>query len=322
MSPTARRLVFAAKMLISIGAFAFVLGSVDWTALVSHWSRPSWLLVSFTFAIFAVQFPISAYKWRQSLRAHRLEYPFLFLLRVLSIGFFFNNFLPTSIGGDAYRVLRTVPADGSKSRALSAIVLERVVGFSALLSLGFLGSLAITFRTHSALADSFVRLTGLGVLAAGVAYLLMRFGHSSRPWEWAARQPKLRALMESGRLIAHSRRPMVALVFWSLVFQSLAVLAIFSLFDAVGEPIDFASCAVIGTMSALVAVLPISINGIGISESSFVAVAVALGATTEHSAAVAILIRVLVAPLSLGCGLIYMAELHLPSVEDLVKPTD
>lgn len=309
-SPAARKAIVAVKAIVSIGLIGFLLGSMNWTKLFDHLDGMNWPLLGFAFAIFAAQFPISAYKWQRSLRVHRLDYPFWFLLRVLSIGFFFNNFLPTSIGGDGYRVLRTLPASGSKSRALSAVVLERVMGFGALLIVGFLGALLILFRNPSPLVIYFVTLMGSGFAALGMLFVLTRLGYLESLWKRLSRTPKLRILTESAGLIASSPGPLAELVIWSFVFQGLALVAVASLFSAIGLPVDLAICAVVGTMSALVGILPISINGIGISEGSFVAAAVSLGVNLEYAVVVALMTRALVVPLSVGCGLLYLWEIR------------
>jgi glycosyltransferase 2 family protein len=312
-SPAAQKAIVAVKAVVSIGLIGFLLASMDWTKLFDHLEGMNWPFVGVAFAIFVVQFPLSAYKWQRSLRVHELEYPFWFLLRVLSIGFFFNNFLPSSIGGDGYRVLRTLPASGTKSRALSAVILERALGFAALLFVGFLGALVILFRSPSPIVISFVTLIGSGMAALGLLFVLARFGHLGRLWEFAARNPKLRVLTESAGLIARSRRPLAELVFWSFVFQALGVIAVSALFAAVGQHVEFAICAVVGTMSALAAVLPISINGIGVSEGSFVAASVQLGVGLEQAVIVALLTRAMGVPLSVGCGFVYLWEIRSPA---------
>ena len=54
------------------------------------------------------QFFLSAWKWQKSLAIHNLEFGFWHLLKSICIGTFFNNFLPTAIGGDAQTVRRSI----------------------------------------------------------------------------------------------------------------------------------------------------------------------------------------------------------------------
>src|SRR5690606_18422664 len=79
---------------------------------------------------------VSAYKWRLLLSIHGVEYSTLRLSRYYFVALFFNNFLPTSIGGDGYRIYKTINNGRSKASAIIAVVMERVTGFGTLLALG------------------------------------------------------------------------------------------------------------------------------------------------------------------------------------------
>jgi hypothetical protein len=76
-----------------------------------------------------------------------------------------------------------------------------------------------------------------------------------------------------------------------------------------------AACALIAAVAGLATILPISINGIGVVEGSFAGAAVALGTDYEVALMVAVLIRLIVLPLSLIFGAIYALRGH-----ELPKP--
>lgn len=306
-STAGRRIIVALKVAVSVALISLLLWTVEWERVIGSLATARWSLVALTFAVFAVQFPLSAYKWQHSLRAHGLEHRFGFLLRAICVGFFFNNFLPSSIGGDGYRVIKTLPAQGMKSRALSAVVLERLVGLSALLAIGFAAGVLLLTRSPSALVGYFVASIGAAIAAAIAMGLLTRVGALRGIWSRLARVRKLAALTENVTLIARSGRHLAMLVLLSFLFQALAVLGVWSLFRALSEPIDAASSAVVGAVAAVVAVLPISINGIGVTEGSFVAAAVELGVDVNHAVVAAFLSRALVLPLSVVCGLVYLS---------------
>jgi hypothetical protein len=123
-----------------------LLHRVNWSDAAAEMSRISLWTLAGAFVAMGIGLVVSAWKWDWALRMHDLRYSFPFLLRSLCIGFFFNSFLPTAVGGDAYRVLRTMPRDGYRSRALSAVILERAVGLLALLAIGGIGALKLADR--------------------------------------------------------------------------------------------------------------------------------------------------------------------------------
>ena len=84
--------------------------------------------------VFATHFVglwITAERWRILLRAQNIALGMGTITVTVLIGFFFSNFLPTTIGGDVYRIY-----DSSKrakipmEKAASVILVERFSGFS------------------------------------------------------------------------------------------------------------------------------------------------------------------------------------------------
>lgn len=64
---------------------------------------------------------------------------FFYLLKLYFIGTFFNNFLPTSIGGDSYKIYKLGQKIGSTTHAFTATFLERFIGMLTLIALSIYG---------------------------------------------------------------------------------------------------------------------------------------------------------------------------------------
>ena len=124
----------------------------------------SWPVAAVAFLAIVLEMPVNAAKWYWSLRLHEQRFPWSYLFRVGCMGYFFNNFMPSAIGGDVYRVYRTWPADGDKAFAVSAVFIERGVGVAILLLNGFVGAL---FLYEHVLARTFIYVS-LGAAAVGL----------------------------------------------------------------------------------------------------------------------------------------------------------
>lgn len=294
-----------AVSLLLIGALIY---NVEWEGLLSNMKGMSMVSIFIAFSVFTVQFPISAYKWQKSLRFHGLEYSFGFLQKVLCIGFFFNNFLPTSIGGDAYRVIKTVPKEGFKSRAVSAILVERIIGLAALLILGLIGGIVTLGNESIPVVSYFVFVCLAGLFAFTLLLLLLKLGLFSGLLARLERIEKLKILTHNLGLIYRNPGALVNIFIISLLFQALAIVAISVLFDALGSDGGYAKYAIIAAIVGLAGMLPISINGIGVTEGAFAVTATQLGMDFSQAVIVAFMLRILVFPLSLGCGLVYLAD--------------
>jgi uncharacterized membrane protein YbhN (UPF0104 family) len=286
------------RIVISVALLTVLFFSIEWSSVPGYVERLTPTVAIGIIAIWAAQLAISAWKWQWALRIHGLRYTYPFLSRVLVIGFFLNNFLPTSIGGDAYRVYRTLPAAPPKSRAVSAVILERVVGFAALLALGFLGALAL-YSTH-ALARMYVLLGTAGAVVTIALFALVG--------PRILRSTKLAPITDNLRSICAARAEWVPLIALSFLFQVTAVFVLHLLFQALGAPLSLEQAALIAAAAGLATIIPFSINGLGIVEATIAGTAVAVGVSYEAGLVVAVLMRLLLLPLTLAAGLLYAFE--------------
>ena len=286
------------RVVVSLALLVVLFFSIDWSTVPAYAERLTPALAVLVIAIFAAQLAISSWKWQWALRIHRLYYPYPLLTRVLVIGFFLNNFLPTQIGGDAYRVYRTLPPVPPKSRAISAVILERVVGFSALLCLGLIGAWAL--YSSNALARAYVLLAGCAAVVAVSVFALLG--------PRVLRSKKLAPITDNLRAICAARGEWVPLIALSFLFQAQAVFVLYALFNALGAPVSFAQAALIGAAAGIATIVPFSINGLGVVEATIAGTAAAVGVSYEAGLVIAVLMRLLLLPLTLAAGLLYAFE--------------
>lgn len=271
-------------------------------------SQMSWWALLLVFVIYTVQFPISVWKWKVALKIHQIDYSFLFLLKILSIGFFFNNFLPTSIGGDAYRIIKTMPEEGYKSRSVSAVLLERIIGFAALLILGSIGGAITLLYESNTNIKTFLLICILGAIATLAVIMLLKLGFFGLILERLRNIKKLDFILHNMGHIWRNPVLVSKVIMISIFFQLLAILAIGLLFDALSVNAGYEKYALIAATVGLASILPLSINGIGVIEGAFAISAVQLGIGYNEAIIVAFVLRILVLPLSLICGLIYLFD--------------
>lgn len=294
------------KILLSIGLITFLVLNIDWQQLPQQLGDFRWGFAALAFAVLAIQFPVSGLKWFTALHVFTVRLPVMLLTRFYCIAHFVGQFLPTSIGGDAYRIYRTMPLVEPRSRAVTSIVLERVAGLGALLCLGIVG--AFKALGKSWLASSYLSLLAIGALIGIALVALLLFGWLSFVLVRLEKFGWYVSLRKDFRVLLQARWRWIPFIAMSFGFQLLAVLAIYLLFAGAGSPIGLPETALIAAVTGLAGMLPISINGIGVAEGSMVGAAVALGVQYDDAVIAALLLRVLVVPLSLACGVIYATE--------------
>jgi uncharacterized membrane protein YbhN (UPF0104 family) len=317
ISRPVRLFIKAAFSAIAIGG---LIAGINWHELPKLMIGYKWEFALAAFVGLAIQFPISGLKWLTALRVCNVDLSFSRLTRFYCISHFVGQFLPTSIGGDAYRVFRVLPLVEPHSRAVTSIVIDRIVGLGTLLFVGAVGSVFLV--DHFELPQGYLTFLGFGSVAAvvlGAALYLGWFGVVRRKLQHvkmvAAIQEDLMQLLRAGW-------KWLPLLVMSFVFQLTAVGIVYMLFLGAGSNIGFAEVALIAAIAGVAGILPLAINGIGITEGTITLAGVALGADYEDAAVAAILLRVVVLPLSVLCGVLYWRESHTGSAVSATGPEE
>lgn len=86
-------------------------------------------------AVSVAQTAVLAWRWQRILAAQRIQLGFGQVARLVFIGAFFNQWLPTSVGGDAVRLVMLHAAGPSLRQATQAVLVDRLSGVAALMLL-------------------------------------------------------------------------------------------------------------------------------------------------------------------------------------------
>jgi uncharacterized membrane protein YbhN (UPF0104 family) len=308
MSKLKQPVRLAIKAGFSAIAIGGLIAGIDWDKLPKLIVGYKWEFAVLAFIGLMIQFPVSGLKWRTALRVCNVDLSFARLTRFYCISHFVGQFLPTSIGGDAYRVYRVLPLVEPRSRAVTSIVIDRIVGLAALLLLGALAALSLVDNFR--LPQGYLTALGLGAVGAAVGGVALYFG-------WFA---LIRRKLQHLKIVATIREDLlqllragwawVPLLSMAFIFQLIAVSIVYALFLGAGSGIGFAEVALIAAITGVAGMIPVAINGIGVTEGTITLAGVALGADYEDAAVAAVLLRVAVLPLSFACGVLYWRESH------------
>jgi glycosyltransferase 2 family protein len=291
------------KILIACVLLAALAAGIDWDELPRHFARIDWRLGAVALLVIAAELAVNASKWSWSLRLHDARFAWTYLFRTSCYAYFFNNFLPSAIGGDVYRIYRTLQ-DGERSRAISAVLVERAVGMAVMLFNGLIGALLLA-ASHE-LARWYLLLAGVGTAVGVVVLALLYFGAFDALGRSLTRLKWLEPVRTNLQRIARPRAQWLPLVLYSFLFQFLAAGVVYLAFAGIGAPVSVAAALLITAAAGIASVLPISISGIGVVEGSIAGTAVALGSDYDSAVLAAIVVRLLVLPISAACGLLYL----------------
>src|SRR5262249_34418832 len=131
-SPTRRYALLALKLSVSIVLLALLFSRIDARRLwqTARLASVPWLLIGLL--VYAVNVVAAVWRWQLLLNAQRVRVPQRTLMGSFLVAAFFNNFLPSNIGGDVIRIGDTARAAGSKTLATTVVLVDRGLGLMAL----------------------------------------------------------------------------------------------------------------------------------------------------------------------------------------------
>jgi uncharacterized protein (TIRG00374 family) len=130
-----RRLIFTGQVAIAALLLVLLFRKFDWVAFRSAFAHvPAWFYLA-SFVVLVAGQALYVFKWGLVLATMGLRVPFRRLVQQYLLGIFFNNFLPTMIGGDTARVYYLGREEGYATVATSILV-DRGLGFLSMAAWG------------------------------------------------------------------------------------------------------------------------------------------------------------------------------------------
>lgn len=244
---------------------------------------------------------LSAYRWQIIMHNLSFGQPLSFYWRSYFKASFFNQGLPTSIGGDALKVLDVAGQGFRKRDALYGIMLDRVTGLAALMWL----NLAAYLINPNLLPSPIYHLTLLLVVGSLVGFMI---ASSLRHLPWLNAYSRLRIVITlSERLHQAFLNNRILLIGSSLLIPILAMLSIFMTGSALGLRYNLVTYFIIVPPAILLTIIPISMAGWGIREGTLVALFSLIGADKATILAMSILYGLMQIIVSLPGFIIYLS---------------
>ena len=237
-----------------------------------------------------------------SLKLYRLAglfSPDLKLLRVLRayyIGIFFNNFLPTGIGGDLIKINELRNEDLPLSKSSASVVVERGMGLIGMLLYAavfaafwppILESLKLAFLRIPLLVFLFLLI----LLAISLNYRQQNSLESRTTEEENIILEKVYDWMNSFLVFRDNKKVLLEALVVSLLFHSIYATILVILTFTVGSKVSFQFALGCIPFIAILDVIPISIGGLGVREGAITYALTQAGISPADSLSVALLFR-------------------------------
>jgi uncharacterized membrane protein YbhN (UPF0104 family) len=278
MSTLKNQLKTALKILLTGGALYLVFQKIDTNNLLQLSKTLSWGWLIPAIALFVGSKVATAIRLNTYFANIHISLSFWENWRLYLIGMFYNLFLPGGIGGDGYKVyLLNNQFKTPVKELLKASLLDRLGGLIAILALLF--GILLLIDLPLPLGEPWVRDVVFSIGMIGVV-----------PGFWL-----LQKILFSNFLPSFWQG-----IFWSLVGQLAQMVAVVCLLLALGVQDKFLAYQAVFLLSSIVAVLPLTIGGVGARELVVVYVHSYAGIQETEAVAFSLLFFLISAAVSLS----------------------
>lgn len=204
-------------------------------------------------------------------RAQKINVVFTQAIYLNFVGYFFNNFLPSAIGGDFIKAYYLSKKTETKMHAYTSIFIDRAIG---LLTMVFMAFCAVIFAGASAVNDM-VRYLIYGITLASLVVILFVINRGfAKKMSWFLRflKPLKQPLGNAYNILhkyARHRSILTQSIVISVASQSLFFISMAFLSMSIGFGIPLIEIFLRMPIIGILSLIP-SINGLGVREGSTV----------------------------------------------------
>jgi len=301
---TKTRLFLVLKILVSGGLIWLLFSSVDTADTLARLktATPGYLLLAVL--VLLTQSFSNTLRWTSILKAVGKPLTFWNAYRVTYIGLFFNQTLPSAVGGDAFRIYLAHKSGTGLGKAANSVLIERVMTVLALVILVALTQPLLLARIEDTQAKWIFPLLAVTAIA-GIGFLIFleRLPENLRHWKIIR---AIAALGSDTKTVFFKPGQAAQCFLWSLYGHlSLSFMAYL-----VGLSLDLhiglIDCLVLIPPVILVMTIPISIAGWGVREGAMVVALGMIGIARADALSLSIIFGLLTVMTALPGGLVWM----------------
>ena len=316
----------AIKIFITLALLGFLAYQMDLNVLVEIlWSaNPGFILLG-ALIQFTSMF-IGVVRWQTILEKFGINSKLVPLIKITFIGYFFNLFLPSGIGGDFFRSYYLAKReDRGMSTTVTTTILERSAGLCALLIIG------TSFAALQDISVEGVRLFYvflimillylLGILALFHSWMHRRISSFLIKRNLEHSEDKMELVYQGLNALRCNKGSILKALVLSLVIQFLSVLIVWVAAQAIHIEASFGVFLIFVPLINLSIMVPLTINGIGLRESLFYLLFSQIGLPVEMAVGLSLVtfaLYILTASPGLVIYSLYKKEEHLD--EMVVEP--
>jgi uncharacterized protein (TIRG00374 family) len=257
------------KFIVTITLVYFLLSKIDWVEVYGYLSNVKIVFIILFVVLYLIGILISARKWQLLAEFSDFKQAYVFYVRAYLTGTFLNNFFPSFIGGDAYRI-HTLGKENKQFKDSSVTVLvDRISGLIGIIILAVIFGLLNydnIFKSRLIFLLVIFMVTSIVFIGLGILFFETDFVK-----KWFSYLPKKvnKYLNNLGRF--RKKEIFFQTINYSFLFIFIGIaLTNYALFMSFRIEISFFNFLSVAFLSNIIATIPISVGNIGVKEWAYV----------------------------------------------------
>ncbi len=277
------------KLLITLALLLWLYSKVDFNHLVKVLASSNVTFLMLAFAFHVLGFVLGSYRWWWLLCETGVEVKHHSILPSYYIGLFFNNVLPSGVGGDAVRIYRLY-CFGISAKALTASsIMDRAIGIIVILLIGALALIYSDLFQLPVDENYTVILIISFITILSIILFLPLWNEPLKKWQEKYQHLTFFRVLLDILILCHSYHGSKNLLFRTVLITFFLhiciVLCYFFIGMSINIGVSFMSFMLIVPVVFVVSNLPISFGGLGVRESVLVSLLMLLGVNEQESIA-------------------------------------
>jgi len=281
-----------ARAVVGIGLIVFLFWTLDIREIINHVRGIQVRYLSYAAIFYLLFIIISAWRWQILLNFKKFSIPFGRTLKFYFISLFFNNFLPTTVGGDMMRVVYTMK--DRRADSLATVLVDRILGFVGLFVLALIAVVYLLLLKNETEFLPFM-VVGLSIVVL-ITYIFFseRAFRALSPAIGRLRilrlGERINRLHEAGTDFGGAWGPISICIAHSVIIQATLAIAPFFVLLGMGDSsVNLLSFFIYVPIINVVSMIPVSLNGLGVRENSYVILFSRVGLGGELALAMSLL---------------------------------
>ncbi len=276
-SKNIRRWIQITGSLLSSGLFIWLIVKQNWALTWQNLKHlPVWLWpVCLALVLSGMVF--NGLRWYMLLRVQNVQLPLMEAMKITFAGAFSSNFLPSTVGGDAVRMVSLYRFTTNKTLIVASVVMDRAMNVLAMASI--IPFAVVTFGNPLLYLKSSTETNASIALTPLISRIFTFIGRIKE------------RLTQTFSIWLHQPMTLIAAFIISWLSVLVIFLEIWLLAHFMGIPVALYQVMGVTVTTYVIANLPIAVNGYGLREVAMTTLYIHLGATLEQASTLALVSR-------------------------------